>query len=603
MKTNANKNLTSAKSRAKYVAMRNKVKNAKRIGVGGYVSNAMAEFFNTKRFGMGTKEEALALLEEGDVILGNEKFDLSKDMFRLSRHWTKRLVLSVNGEEEQHGWIGNAVDVFGLCKLDADSVDKAIAACSVMNSMHKLYGHQCWFKYSTARVAIELGASEEEAFWMSHHITYQQYSLLVSDEVQVRDLQDLWYILRIDDEMAIRLGSELFQITEGGSIPAKTLFAYGEDLLDRQRHKVTDRNKRFSDDIFYEEMYPRLYRKGYWELDSLYYSTINLVKEGKNRLAKLQPDVFRKNIMEAISATGIDKSKFKALAPQCEDVLCELFSVLQNKEFKSFVKSYSGVFDSVTDAMCKMLNSKGVKVEASSVLRDYWNTNTPGCFDALVEFLPELRGKTVNFNTPRSIIERFAMSGFESLSGYADIMNTGLDPDEKTEPSSLLRSIKAANVAEMDMWVLPKGDPRNLTIGDLTGCCQRVGGAGEYVCLEGWTDPYSVNVVFGNRSEDVFHAHAWAWQTSDGDIVLDSIEGRSFVDHIVVSKLVLELATQMKEKCVKVFLSNTSYGLTRDVVSRLRREGYISQGVCPYSVTDYSYMDTWPGDECWLIKV
>ena len=594
MKTNTNK----AYARAQ------KVKNAKRIGVGGYVSGAPTEFFTTSRFCMIEKEEAITLLKEGDLILGNEKFDLSKGMFCLARHWSREIVLRANGREEGHGWLESAANDFVRCKLDAESIDEAIAACSVLNSMYKLYGHQCWFRASTARIAIESGSSEEEAFWIAHYITYNQYSLLTSDDVQISDPHDLWAVLRIDDQLVTRLIDSLFYSIEGGSVPANILFSYGEDLLNRQSAKAIDRKKRFLDGIFYENMYPRLYKKGYWELDSTHQSTVDLIKEGKNRLAKLQPDIFCKNIVEAILATGIDGSKFKTLIPQCEDVLKETFSVLQNKEFKSFVKSYRGVFDSITDAMSKMLNARGVKTEAVSVFNDSWNMNTPGCFDALVEFLPELKGKTVNFHTPGSIIERFSRSSFGSLSEFTNIMQAGLDPDERTEPSALLKSIKGTNAGmEMDMWVLPKGDHRNLNIGDLTGCCQRVGGAGEDVCLEGWTDPYSVNVVFGNRSADSFHAHAWVWQTSQGDIVLDSIEGRNFVDHTVVSNLILKLATQMNERCVKVFLSDTSYGLTRDVVSHLGVGCYISQGVCPDSIADYSYMDTSPGDKCWLIKV
>ena len=182
-------------------------------------------------------------------------------------------------------------------------------------------------------------------------------------------------------------------------------------------------------------------------------------------------------------------------------------------------------------------------------------------------------------------------------------MESGLNPDEKTSPSVLLDSIKWTSVPEMDMWVLPKSDYRNLTMGDLTGCCQRIGGAGEDVCLEGWTDPYSVNVVFGSRSKDEFHAHIWVWETYHWDIVLDSVEGRSFVDHTTVARLILELVQQMKSKGVRVFLNNTSYGLTEDVVSYLKRRGMLSEAICPDSMTMYSYMDTEPGDQCWLIKV
>ena len=599
MKTNTNKNLT----RAQAAAMSKKVKNAKRIGVGGYTLNAPVEFFNTKRFGMITKEEALTLLEEGNVILGNEKFDLSKGMFCLAKHWGGRIVLSVNGSEEEHGWIEDAINAFGRCKLDVERIDEAIAACSVMNSMYKLYGHQCWFKYAAARMAITMGASEEEAFWIAHYISYQQYVLSRAYEVQISDLQDLWAILRIDNDAAICLSNDLFHITKEGPVPVNILLSYGEDLLNRYRVQIIDSNALLSDGVFYKNIYPRLYKKGYWEIDAIYHSTINLIKEGKNRLAKLQPDVCNKNVMEAIHATGIDRSKFKSLTPQYEDVLCEFFAVLQNKEFKAFVKSFNGIFESITDAMSKMLASKGIKVDFLSINNDYWNAETPGCFDALVGFSPELRGRTVNFNTPGSIIERFSRSEFENLSDFANIMQAGLDPDERTEPSALLKSIKWINTEGMDMWVLPKLDHRNLTMGVFTGCCQRVGGAGEDVCIEGWTDPYSVNVVFGNRKADEFYAHAWVWQTSKGDIVLDSVEGRSFVDHTVVSKLVLELATQMKEKDTKVYLSDTSYGLTRDVVSRLKAGGFISQDVCPDSIMEYSYMDTWPGNKCWLIKV
>lgn len=598
MKTNTNKGLT----RAQIASMKAKVKSAKREGVGGYVSNAPVEFFNTKRFGMIAKEEAVTLLEEGNIILGNEKFDLTKGMFCLAKHWGGRIVLSVNGDEEEHGWIEDAVNAFGRCRLDVERIDEAIAACAVLNHMHSMYNSQCWFKYATARMAITMGTAKEEAFWIAHYISYQQYNLLKADEVLISNINDLWDILRIDNDIAICLSNDLFHITKGGPVSIRVLLSYGEDLLNKQRAKAIERNARYTDDIFYKNMYPRLYKKGYWEKDAIYHSTLDLIKQGKSRMAKLQPDIFYKNIMETISATGIDKSKFRSLAPQCEDVLCEFFAVLQNKEFKSFVKSYNGVFNSITDAMGKMMQSKGIKVESVSVLRGYWNMNTPGCFDALVEFIPELRGRTVNFHTPASIIERFSKSDFENLSDFANIMHAGLDPDERTKPSALLKSIKGINTEGMDMWVLPKSDHRNLVMGDLTGCCQRVGAAGENVCLEGWTDPYSINVVFGNRKADEFYAHAWVWQTSKGDIVLDSVEGRSFVDHTIVANLVLELATQMKEKDTRVYLSDTSYGLTRDVVSRLKAGGFISQDVCPDSITEYSYMDAWPGNKCWLIK-
>ena len=599
MKTNTNKNLT----RAQAASMSRKVKDAKRSGVGGFTFNISSEFFNIKRLGMIDKEKAVSLLEEGDLILGNEKFDNSKKMFSLIKRWDGRVYLSINGVEDEHGWLSEAVSVFNYYKCNVEDIDKAIAACRAMNIMYDMYGHQSWFKYGAAKKAFGMGTPEEEAFWIAHHISYQQYMLLTSEEVSISSVQDLWDVLRIDNDIAIRLYNDLFYITKDGPVPMSVLFSYGEELLNKYKESAKEESKAYIDKCFYEEMYLNLYKRGYWELDAYNDLTISLIKQGKNRPAKLQYDIYSRNIMESVSATGIDKYKFDSLILQSNRSVGEFFCVLKNKEFKSFVKSYNGRFINLVDAMQKMLTSRGVKVEISTIHIDYRNLNIQGCFDALVENLPYLKGRTVKFGVSPSVIDRFAQSNFENLGQFKAIVDSGLNPNEKTSPSALLGSIKGASAEEMDMWVLPKSDYRNLMMGDLTGCCQRIGGAGEDVCIEGWTDPYSVNVVFGSRQKDEFHAHAWVWETCCGDIVLDSIEGRSFVDCVSVASLVLELAQQMKQKGVRVFLGNASYGLTRDVVSHFKRRGLISEAVCPESIMEYSYMDTEPGDKCWLIKV
>ena len=599
MKTNINKVLTRAQS----AAMIRKVKDTKRIGTGGFTFNMSTEFFNIERLGMTDKEKAVSLLKKGDIILGNEKFDNSKKMFSLAVRWSGEVCLVLNGEEDEHGWMSGAISVFGCYKCNIEDVDKAIAACRVMNIMYDMYDRQSWFKYGAAKMALELGAPEEEAFWISHYISYQQSMLLTSEEVLTSSIQDIWDALRIDNDVAIRLYHNLFCITKESPVPMNVLFSYGEELLDKYKEYEKEENKKCSDRCFYEEIYEVLYKKGYWELDAMHTSTINLIKQGKNRLAKLEYDIYSRNILESISATGIDKNKFDLLVPQSDISIDEFFCVLKNREFKSFVKSYNGKFVNIIDAMQKMLTSRDVKVKIESIYNDRWNLNMPGCFDALVESLPDLKGRTVSFGISPDIIKKFAQSSFENLSQFEAIEDSGLDLNERTNPSALLGFIKGVNSPEMDMWVLPKSDYRNLTMGDLTWCCQRIGGTGEDVCIEGWTDPYSVNIVFGSRSKDEFHAHTWVWETYDGGIVLDSIEGCSFVDYTIVAKLILELAQQMKEKGVRVFLSSISYGLTEDIVSYFKKRGLVSEVICPGSMSEYSYMDTEPGDKCWLIKV
>ena len=134
MKTNTNRTMT----RSETAYMARKVKDAKRSGAGGFTFNISSEFFNIKRLGMIEKEKAVSLLREGDIILGNEKFDNSKKMFSLIKRWDGRVYLSINGIEDEHGWLSEAVSVFNYYKCNIEDIDKAIAACRAMNVMYDM---------------------------------------------------------------------------------------------------------------------------------------------------------------------------------------------------------------------------------------------------------------------------------------------------------------------------------------------------------------------------------------------------------------------------------------------------------------------------------
>lgn len=147
---------------------------------------------------------------------------------------------------------------------------------------------------------------------------------------------------------------------------------------------------------------------------------------------------------------------------------------------------------------------------------------------------------------------------------------------------------------EFDGWTLTKlskNDLMNLTMGDFTACCQKLGGYGEDVCIEGWNDPNSVNYVIKSSSGNTY-AHFWAWKAEDGTIVIDSVEGRKSMSVRVVTQLVSQFVQANKD--LNIVISNTAYGLTEGVVHCLRETHELTATESPTPIMEYTYMD---GDE------
>jgi hypothetical protein len=148
-------------------------------------------------------------------------------------------------------------------------------------------------------------------------------------------------------------------------------------------------------------------------------------------------------------------------------------------------------------------------------------------------------------------------------------------------------------VAENDKFVmekLAKNDVRNLYIGELTSCCQKLGGAGHAVCVESWTDSKSANYVF--RQGSTILGHMWVFKTACGGYMIDSIEGRSQISASVVTPMILDFVRAVG---VPVYLSATSYGVTSQV-ARYADTVNVARGTVK-SISEYSYMD-YDGTNC-----
>jgi hypothetical protein len=70
---------------------------------------------------------------------------------------------------------------------------------------------------------------------------------------------------------------------------------------------------------------------------------------------------------------------------------------------------------------------------------------------------------------------------------------------------------------------LPANDIRGLFLGEITGCCQSIGGHGHECAKHGFTSKDSGFYVIENAKGDII-AQTWAWRGKQGEMCFDSLE-------------------------------------------------------------------------------
>ena len=146
---------------------------------------------------------------------------------------------------------------------------------------------------------------------------------------------------------------------------------------------------------------------------------------------------------------------------------------------------------------------------------------------------------------------------------------------------------------------LPEDSLVNLYIGDLTGCCQHLAGAGKRVCKDGWKNSYNCNYVFRSESGGTV-AHMWVWKDRNNNFVIDSVEARSYASMEEVAELIRAFGRYMATRGYKTLLSCDLAGRTKKVAEILDLKERITAGK-QIQEKGWGYSDTDPGDECYVV--
>jgi hypothetical protein len=79
------------------------------------------------------------------------------------------------------------------------------------------------------------------------------------------------------------------------------------------------------------------------------------------------------------------------------------------------------------------------------------------------------------------------------------------------------------DMAGAKFYRLPDGDIRGLFLGEMTACCQSIGGAGTACAKHGYISPDSGFYVVENAKGKII-AQTWAWRGTRGEMCFDSLE-------------------------------------------------------------------------------
>lgn len=79
-------------------------------------------------------------------------------------------------------------------------------------------------------------------------------------------------------------------------------------------------------------------------------------------------------------------------------------------------------------------------------------------------------------------------------------------------------------------YIMEANDPRQVSLGYETGCCQKLGDAGESAMMHGLINPKAGFLVVEEVSTALIKAQAEIWELNDNTLVLDNIETRSGAD-------------------------------------------------------------------------
>ncbi len=243
--------------------------------------------------------------------------------------------------------------------------------------------------------------------------------------------------------------------------------------------------------------------------------------------------------------------------------------------------------------LCEMISAlvaKGAQKKDRSLIRAAaWMANHPDTNISLMREIYEER-KNLDIN-PDMTVEavQTKLSYKDSISMVKKVEKAYKDCGFKLRNCECLLKDKPTEYERYRGRILEGTDPLQVSLGELTNCCQALGDAGESAMMYGLTNSHAGFWVLENKNTGKIYAQAEAWEWDEDTLVLDNIE---FANDAEIGQYKEAIGEYILNSPYKNILMGCGYnGLSSEARGQLRRAPDVTPHVTPYDVYVLSYED------------
>lgn len=240
-------------------------------------------------------------------------------------------------------------------------------------------------------------------------------------------------------------------------------------------------------------------------------------------------------------------------------ILCELFFDFRNIPLKLILKeirepkSISDTFGVASEILAKHLGIE--KIVAFRLMK--YNRKKQ---EKIVKII---KNSNQEFFDLELILK---MESFiEEKTTYRDLVRLSKNKETMKHFNPQPKRLKTSSYeGEYQIRFLDHTDPMALELGDMTHCCQHLGGVGESCVIAGIKEPKSGFLVVEKKGS--IRAQAWVWESDEKTLVLDSLETADFVS---AEKVIRELEKWAETSPYTYIYVGTGSGIGSELEERV----------------------------------
>ncbi len=243
--------------------------------------------------------------------------------------------------------------------------------------------------------------------------------------------------------------------------------------------------------------------------------------------------------------------------------------------------------------LCEMISTlitKGAQKKDKNLLREaVWMANHT---DTNIEFMRNIYDERKNLDITEDMTVEAVQAHLSYKDSFSEVRKVEKAYKDCGFKLSNCKCLLKDNPIEYGRYrsrFLEGTDPLQVSLGDLTNCCQKLDDAGESAMMYGLTNDHAGFWILENKSTGKIYAQAEAWEWNDDTLVLDNIE---FANDAEIDQYKEAIGEYVLNSPYKNIIMGCGYNdLSREARGQLKRAPEVTPHVTPYDIYVMSYED------------